>query len=82
MKKIRLTLACLLFAVSMFAQKEETDMVKNANQNLSVAQKATIEWVKMYDLDGDQARAALAIQFAFPTHPLARFYQQQNITLK
>ena len=62
MTKIRLTLASLLFTVSLFAQKEETDMLKNANQSLSVAQKATIEWVKMYDLDGDQARAALTIQ--------------------
>jgi hypothetical protein len=64
MKKTVLTLASLLFTVLVFAQKEVPDMVKNANQGLSVAQKATIEWVKLYDLDADQARATLAIQQA------------------
>lgn len=64
MKKTVLTLLSLLFTVLVFAQKEVPDMVKNANQGLSIAQKATIEWVKLYDLDADQARATLAIQQA------------------
>ena len=62
MKKTLLTLASLLFTVLVFAQKEVPDMVKNANTELSLAQKATIEWVKLYDLASDQAREALAIQ--------------------
>ena len=62
MKKTLLTLASLLFTVLVFAQKEVPDMVKNANPELSLAQKATIEWVKFYDLASDQAREALSIQ--------------------
>ena len=62
MKKTFLTLVSLLFTVMVFAQKEVPDMVKNANTELSLAQKATIEWVKLYDLASDQAREALAIQ--------------------
>lgn len=64
MKKTVLTLVSLLFTVLVFAQKEVPDMAKNANQGVSSAQKATIEWVKLYDLDADQARATLAIQEA------------------
>lgn len=64
MKKTFLTFVGFLFAVLVFAQKETPDMVKNANPSLSLAQKATIEWVKLYDLSSDQAREALAIQKA------------------
>ncbi len=62
MKKTFLTLVSLLFTVMVFAQKEVSEMAKNANTELSVSQKATIEWVKLYDLDSDQAKDALAIQ--------------------
>lgn len=62
MKKIFLTFVGLLFTIMVFAQKETPDMVKNANPGLSLAQKATIEWVKLYDLSSEQAQAALAIQ--------------------
>ena len=62
MKKTFLTLVPLLFAVVVFGQKEVAEMAKNANPELSMAQKATIEWVKLYDLDSDQAKEALAIQ--------------------
>ena len=62
MKKTFLTLVPLLFAVVVFGQKEVAEMAKNANPELSIAQKATIEWVKLYDLDSDQAKEALAIQ--------------------
>ena len=64
MKKTFLTLVSLLFTVMVFAQKEVPDMVKNANPDLSRAQKATIEWVKLYDLASDQAREAFSIQKA------------------
>ncbi len=64
MKKTVLTLASLLFTVLVFAQKETSDMAQSANQGLSIAQKAAIEWVKLYDLDAEQARAALTIQQA------------------
>ncbi len=62
MKKTFLTLVSLLFTVLVFAQKEAADMAKNANPALSLAQKATIEWVKQYDLSSEQARQALDIQ--------------------
>ncbi len=62
MKKTFLTLVPLLFAVVVFGQKEVSEMAKNANPELSMAQKATIEWVKTYDLDSDQAKEVLAIQ--------------------
>ncbi len=62
MKKTFLTLVSLLFTVMVFAQKEVSEMAKNANPELSMAQKATIEWVKLYDLDSDQAKEVLAIQ--------------------
>ena len=62
MKKTFLTLVPLLFAVVVFAQKEVAEMAKNANPELSTAQKATIELVKLYDLDSDQAKESLAIQ--------------------
>ncbi len=62
MKKTFLTLASLLFTVMVFAQKEVSEMAKNANPELSMAQKATIEWVKLYDLASEQAKEALAIQ--------------------
>ncbi len=64
MKKTFLTFVSLLLTVIVFAQKEVPDMVKNANPALSLAQKATIEWVKLYDLASDQAREALSIQKA------------------
>ena len=64
MKKTILTLVSLLLTIMTYAQKETPDIVKNANPGLSSAQKATIEWVKVYDLDADQTRAALAIQQA------------------
>ena len=62
MKKVFLTLVSFLFTVLAFAQTETPDMVKNANPALSLAQKATIEWVKQYDLSSEQALATLAIQ--------------------
>ena len=62
MKKTLLTLVSLLFTVLVFAQKEVSDMAKSANPELSLAQKATMEWVKLYDLASDQAREALSIQ--------------------
>jgi hypothetical protein len=62
MKKTFLTLVPLLFAVVVFGQKEVSEMAKNANPDLSMAQKATIELVKLYDLDSDQAKEALEIQ--------------------
>jgi hypothetical protein len=62
MKKATLTLVSLLFTVLIFAQKEMPDMAKNANPSLTLAQKATMEWVKRYDLTSEQALAALDIQ--------------------
>jgi hypothetical protein len=62
MKKTFLTLASLLFTVLVFAQKETADMAKNANPSMSLAQKATMQWVKQYDLTSEQALKALAIQ--------------------
>ncbi|MBL7817365.1 MAG: hypothetical protein JNL70_20330 [Saprospiraceae bacterium] len=64
MKKTFLTLIGFLCAMALFAQKEMPEIAKNANKDLSAAQKATIEWVKLYDLSSDQALEALSIQKA------------------
>jgi hypothetical protein len=66
MKKAFLTVLSCLVAISVFAQnvdkKEVEQLASQANPNLSMARKATIEWAKVYDLQGDQVTEALKIQ--------------------
>jgi hypothetical protein len=66
MKKAFLTILSCIVTLSLFAQNVEKEeaakLAGQANPNLSMARKATIEWVKIYDLQGEQAVEALKIQ--------------------
>ena len=66
MKKITLMFVSLAIAATSFAQdaKEIQALSAEANPSLSLAQKATLEWVKTYDLSAEQAAEALHIQQA------------------
>ena len=54
----------MAIGLSVSAQKADANMANAANPSTSIAQKATIEWVKLYDLSGEQVKEALNIQQA------------------
>ena len=64
MKKLLLIVLNVAFAFGVFAQNAEKDAANAANPSLSVAQKATLSLMKIYDLSGEQAKATLQIQQA------------------
>jgi hypothetical protein len=59
MKKTFLTFFALVFCLILRGQ---TSAVESANKPMSLAQKATLAWVRTYDLTPEQAKKALISQ--------------------
>ena len=66
MKKTFLILSTLVFTIILSLQTTtvwgQTTSVESVNKPMGIAQKATLEWVRTYDLAPEQAKQALAFQ--------------------